>query len=106
MILIQFAVRPALEEPLHRMTPSNAGAPAAKTSGAHFGRYIVIGFFTVAPLWVTWLVVDFVFSLLARTGAPVLRGVAVLRSNSSSTRFCRFHDADYGLTGTNASEYS
>jgi hypothetical protein len=31
---------------------------------------------------------------------------AVLRSNSSSTRFCRFHDADYGLTGTNASEYS
>ncbi len=32
--------------------------------------------------------------------------LSVLRSNSSSTRFCRFHDADYGLTGTNASEYS
>ena len=34
------------------------------------GPQQVIGFFTVAPLWVTWLVVDFVFSLLARTGSP------------------------------------
>ena len=58
------------------MTSSSAAAPAARKSGAHFGRYIVIGFFTVAPLWVTWLVLDFVFSLLARTGAPMLRGVA------------------------------
>ncbi len=58
------------------MTPSNT-APAAKASGAHFGRYIVIGFLTVAPSWVTWLVLDFAFSLLARTGAPLLRGVAL-----------------------------
>ena len=48
-----------------------------KTSGAHLGRYIVIGFFTVAPLWVTWLVLDFAFSLLARTGGPILRGFAI-----------------------------
>ncbi len=58
------------------MTRSSAATPAAKTSAAHFGRYIVIGFFTVAPLWVTWLVLEFVFSLLATTGAPMLRGVA------------------------------
>jgi uncharacterized membrane protein len=59
------------------MTRSSEGAPTApRSSGAHFGRYIGIGFFTVAPLWVTWLVLDFVFSLLARTGAPILRGVA------------------------------
>ena len=58
------------------MTRSSAATPAARTSGAHFGRYIVIGFFTVAPLWVTWLVMDFVFSLLAKTGAPMLRGLA------------------------------
>lgn len=44
--------------------------------GAHFGRYLLIGFFTVAPLWVTWLVLDFLFSLLAKTGAPFLRGLA------------------------------
>ena len=59
------------------MTDPNATPPAGKASGAHIGRYIVIGLFTVAPLWVTWLVVDFVFSLLARAGAPVLRGLAL-----------------------------
>jgi hypothetical protein len=37
---------------------------------------------------------------------PVSATPIVLRSNSRSARFCRFHDADYGLTGTNASEYS
>jgi uncharacterized membrane protein len=51
--------------------------PAKSPSGgAHFGRYLLIGFFTVAPLWVTWLVLDFLFSLLAKTGAPFLRGLA------------------------------
>jgi uncharacterized membrane protein len=44
--------------------------------GAHFWRHLLIGFFTVAPLWVTWLVFDFVFGLLARTGAPFLRTTA------------------------------
>ncbi|HEY6239519.1 MAG TPA: DUF502 domain-containing protein [Burkholderiales bacterium] len=42
---------------------------------AHFARYILIGLFTVAPVWVTWLVLDFLFSLLARTGSPFLRVV-------------------------------
>ncbi|HUW26572.1 MAG TPA: DUF502 domain-containing protein [Gallionella sp.] len=42
----------------------------------YFWRHILIGFFTVAPLWVTWLVFDFLFSLLAQTGAPFLRGTA------------------------------
>jgi uncharacterized membrane protein len=54
------------------------GQPAAdgKSARPHFLRYLLIGFFTVAPLWVTWFVLDFLFSLLARTGAPILRGVA------------------------------
>ena len=30
----------------------------------------------MAPLWVTWLVFDFLFSQLAQTGAPFLRGAA------------------------------
>jgi len=67
------------------MTASSPATPVAKTSGAHIGRYIVIGFFTVAPLWVTWLVVDFVVSLLARIGSPILRGAArVLRPMSEA----------------------
>lgn len=49
---------------------------SAKPPRPHFLRYLLIGFFTVAPLWVTWFVLDFVFSLLARTGAPLLRGAA------------------------------
>jgi uncharacterized membrane protein len=65
------------------MTHSNAAAPGGKAPEAHFARYIVIGLFTVAPLWVTWLVLDFVVSLLARTGAPVLRGVALALRPSS-----------------------
>lgn len=58
-------------------TASSSAAPARLEGGRHFGRYVLIGFFTIAPLWVTWLVVDFVFGLLARTGSPVLRGVAL-----------------------------
>lgn len=43
---------------------------------ALIGRYLLIGFFTVAPLWVTWLVFDFVFGLLANAGRPLVRAVA------------------------------
>jgi uncharacterized membrane protein len=55
-------------------TRATSAPPAA--GGRPFWRYIAIGFFTIAPLWVTWLVFDFLFSLLARTGAPFLRGAA------------------------------
>lgn len=44
----------------------------------HYLRHILIGFFTVAPLWVTWLVFDFLFGLLASTSAPLLNGLARL----------------------------
>jgi uncharacterized membrane protein len=56
-----------------RQRETASGEPAHRP---HFLRYLLIGFFTVAPLWVTWFVLDFLFSLLARTGAPVLRGLA------------------------------
>ncbi len=51
--------------------------PSGKAVKPHFLRYLLIGFFTVTPLWVTWFVLDFLFSLLARTGTPILRGVAL-----------------------------
>lgn len=44
-------------------------------SAPHLGRNIVIGALTLAPLWVTWLVFDFVLGLLYRVGSP---GVAAL----------------------------
>jgi uncharacterized membrane protein len=62
-------------------------------------RYFLIGFFTVAPLWVTWVVFDFLFGLLARTGAPVLRGLArLLRPFSETVSSWLIHPGvQYGL---------
>ena len=51
----------------------------------HLLRYLLIGFFTVAPLWVTWLVFDFLFGLLASTGAPFLKALARLLRPLSDT---------------------
>lgn len=51
----------------------------------HFGRFILVGFFTVAPLWVTWLVFDFVVGILVRTGRPLLYAAARGVSNFSPT---------------------
>lgn len=60
------------------MVPVTSTPSSGKKAGlAHIGSFILIGFFTVAPLWVTWLVLDFLFSLLARTGAPLLRAAAL-----------------------------
>jgi len=39
-------------------------------------RYVVAGIFTVIPLWVTWLVVELLFSLLAKAGAPTAAWVS------------------------------
>jgi len=51
----------------------------------HLFRYLLIGFFTVAPLWVTWLVFDFLFGLLASTGAPFIKALARLLRPLSDT---------------------
>jgi uncharacterized membrane protein len=36
----------------------------------HIRRYLIVGLLTAAPLWVTWLVFDFIFSQLSRMGVP------------------------------------
>jgi len=51
----------------------------------HLLRYLLIGFFTAAPLWVTWLVFDFLFGLLASTGEPFLKALARLLRPLSDT---------------------
>jgi uncharacterized membrane protein len=52
--------------------PSVPPAESAK-SRPHLLRHILIGLMTVAPLWVTWLVFDFVFGLLAKAGSPLVK---------------------------------
>lgn len=39
-------------------------------------RYLVTGVLTVIPLWLTWIVFDFVLSLLSRFGAPWVQALA------------------------------
>lgn len=55
-----------------------ANSKDSETRPPFFLRHILIGFFTVAPLWVTWLVFDFLFGLLANTSKPLLKGLAQL----------------------------
>lgn len=69
------------DSPTEQLPP----APPAGGRRAHFARHILIGFFTIAPLWVTWLVFDFLLGLLANTGRPVLKALARLVAPVSET---------------------
>jgi uncharacterized membrane protein len=42
-----------------------------KGRGLHLKRYLLSGIVTIIPLWITWLLLDFTFRLLARVGAPL-----------------------------------
>ncbi|HSO06362.1 MAG TPA: DUF502 domain-containing protein [Pelomicrobium sp.] len=42
----------------------------------HTGRYLVAGMLVVAPLWVTYLVFDFILGLLSQTGRPGVYALA------------------------------
>jgi uncharacterized membrane protein len=44
-----------------------------KTRSLHLQRYIVSGIITVIPLWITWLVFEFVFRQLSKLGTPWIR---------------------------------
>lgn len=72
-----------MEQDNDGMTPGKPAAPGKQ--GPHIVRYLLIGFFTVAPLWVTWLVFDFLLGLLAGAGTPLLHGVASLVRPVSET---------------------
>jgi uncharacterized membrane protein len=41
----------------------------------HIKRYILTGLLAVIPVWVTWVVFKFVFTLLAGAGAPLVTGI-------------------------------
>ena len=43
-------------------------------------RYLITGLFTIVPLWLTWVVFKFMFTLLSHVGAPVVAGIAVALS--------------------------
>jgi len=68
--------------PRRAATPAPTAPVGARGGG--IARYMLIGFFTAAPLWVTWLVFDFLLGVLARVGRPLLRAAAGLITPFSS----------------------
>ena len=47
-----------------------------KTGSLHLQRYLLSGVITLVPLWVTWLVFEFLFKQLSGLGAPWIRAFA------------------------------
>ena len=47
-----------------------------QSGGLHIRRYLISGVATVIPLWVTWLLLDFVFTQLSKFGSPWVRAAA------------------------------
>lgn len=43
----------------------------------HFQRYFIAGLLALAPLWVTWLVFNFVLTQLSRAGRPLVGTLAL-----------------------------
>ena len=43
-----------------------------KSGGLRLRRYLLSGIVTIIPLWITWLLLDFTFRLLARFGEPLV----------------------------------
>jgi uncharacterized membrane protein len=41
----------------------------------HLQRYVLTGLLAVIPLWITWLVFKFLFSLLSQFGAPLIGAI-------------------------------
>jgi uncharacterized membrane protein len=44
----------------------------------HIKRYLVTGLLAFIPVWITWVVFKFVFTLLAGVGAPLVTGIIEL----------------------------
>ena len=51
----------------------------------HITRHILIGALTLAPLWVSWLVLNFIIGLLYRAGSPGVAAAAVVLRPWSDT---------------------
>jgi len=53
-----------------------SGEKGPQTKSDRTRNYIITGLLTAIPLWVTWLILKFLFGILTETGDPVIRGVA------------------------------
>jgi uncharacterized membrane protein len=68
--------------------------PATQARTPHVWRYTLIGVLTLAPVWVTWLVFDFILGLLYRFGLPWVTALArMVRPLSGSVSDLLLHPA-------------
>jgi len=56
---------------------------ALKPSASRLRQYLITGLLVVLPLWVTWLVIDFLFGIISSAGGPWIRAFARLWSDVS-----------------------
>jgi uncharacterized membrane protein len=52
--------------------PPGSGAPPPRKTNLHIQRYLITGLLTVFPLWLTWVVFEFLLRQLSRLGAPIV----------------------------------
>ncbi len=52
-------------------------------SKLHARRYLIAGVLVITPLWVTWLVLNFIFTLLSGMGRPWVNGFTGLIGQAS-----------------------
>jgi uncharacterized membrane protein len=55
----------------------------SKKSGSRVQRYMLAGVLTIIPLWITWVVLSFLFKLLSSLGDPWARAVAASVARTS-----------------------
>ena len=54
------------------LLPYNARMPATPSFGSRLQRLFLTGLLTLLPLWLTWVVVKFLFGLLSNTSRPLI----------------------------------
>lgn len=55
----------------------------SKKSGSRVQRYLLAGVLTVIPLWITWIVLSFLFRQLSTLGGPWVNALAATVSKTS-----------------------
>jgi len=61
--------------PNHRLQCPHLGNIVVRIPELHIKRYLITGLLAFIPVWITWVVFKFVFTLLAGVGAPLVSGI-------------------------------
>jgi uncharacterized membrane protein len=68
-------LEPAADPTADRMEPTDQGTSHQHNS---LRRYFLTGLISIIPLWITWLILSFLFGMLSGIGTPLVKGLARL----------------------------